>query len=146
MTIQRPKRHDPVSERGSAAVELVMLVVPIMVLVAFTVFVGRWSATHQDVVSAARDAARAAAVRQDPGDAQQAAQQAAADTLAYRELSCVGGPSVAADVADLVPGGHVTVTVACVVDMSDMSGFGIPGTRTATATATVVVDVYRGES
>ena len=59
-------------ERGTASAELVVLVIPIMVLVGFAVFVGRYSATNQEVTSAARDAARAAAVRGSPAGAQAA--------------------------------------------------------------------------
>ena len=49
--------HRRRAEAGTASAELVALVVPIMVLVAFAVFAGRYSATAQEVTSAARDAA-----------------------------------------------------------------------------------------
>ena len=43
------------------------------------------------------------------------------------------------------PGGRVTVTVSCVVDLGDVTKFGvIPGSRTLTASATEVVDRTRG--
>ena len=42
-------------------------------------------------------------------------------------------------------GGTVTVTVECTASMADVTLLGVPGTRTFTATATEVIDTYRGE-
>lgn len=120
-----------------------ILVVPIMVLVAFAVFVGRYSATSQEVTSAARDAARAAAVQGGPTSAEAAARTAATDSLADRNVSCVG-LTVSIDTSQLQPGGQVTADVSCLIGLDDIAGFGLPGTRTVTASATVVVDTYRG--
>ena len=36
-----------------------------------------------------------------------------------------------------------TATVACVVNLADLSLPGVPGTRTVTATATSPIDTYR---
>ncbi|MCP4221971.1 MAG: pilus assembly protein [Actinomycetia bacterium] len=131
------------SDRGSASVELVVLVIPIMVLVAFAVFVGRYGAAQQDVTSAARDAARAAAVRQFPAAAQVDGQQAAERTLVNRDLTCRQlDIEVATD--DLRPGGTVTARITCVLLISDVAGFGMPGSTTVEATSTAVVDHFRG--
>ncbi len=131
------------SERGSASAELVILVVPIMVLVAFAVFVGRYSAAQQDVTSAARDAARAAAVRQFPASAQADAQQAAERTLVNRDVTC-RQLDIAVATDDLRPGGTVTASVSCVLLISDVAGFGMPGSTTVDATSIAVVDHFRG--
>ena len=41
------------------------------------------------------------------------------------------------------PGGYVTVTVACQVDLSGVSIPGIPSSTTVTASATAPIDPYR---
>lgn len=130
-------------ERGSASVELTLVVVPIVVMVAFAVFVGRYASTYQEVGSAARDAARAAAVRQDPATARQAGVDVAAATLATRGISC-RSLSVVVDTTDLVPGGDVEATVTCTVSLSDLGGFGLPGTVEVQGASVAVVDTYRG--
>ncbi|MEM9611405.1 MAG: TadE/TadG family type IV pilus assembly protein [Actinomycetota bacterium] len=131
------------AERGSATVELTLITIPIVLLVAFAVFVGRYASTYQEVGSAARDAARAAAVRQDPAAARQAGEEVAATTLATRGISC-RSLTVTVDTAALAPGGQVEATVACTVSLSDLGGFGLPGTVEVDATSVAVVDTYRG--
>jgi hypothetical protein len=138
-------------ERGSASVELVLLTIPVMVLVSFAVFAGRYSATQQDVTSASRDAARAAAVRQLGPGAVTDGRAAAEATLAQREVSC---PTPEIDIAffdaggavaaDPVPGGRVDATVTCQLGLADVAGFGMPGTRSVSSTSSAVVDSYRG--
>ncbi len=141
---RRPLGRDRLrSERGSASVELTLITVPIVVLVAFAVFVGRYASTYQEVGSAARDASRAAAVRQDPVAAGRAGEEVAAATLATRGISC-RSLDVQVDTADLVPGGQVTATVSCTVSLSDLGGFGMPGTVEVVGSSTAVVDTYRG--
>ncbi len=48
------------------------------------------------------------------------------------------------DTAQLQPGGQVTAEVSCQLGLSDIAGFGLPGSRTVRATSTAVVDTYRG--
>lgn len=131
------------SERGSASVELVVLVIPIMVLVAFAVFVGRFSAANQDVTSASRDAARAAALRQFPGPAVLDGETAARTTLINREVSC-RGLDIVIGTDELHPGGRVTAEVTCHLLLSDIAGFGMPGTAVVSARSIAVVDDFRG--
>jgi Flp pilus assembly protein TadG len=130
-------------EAGTASAELVVLVVPIMVLMAFAVFVGRYSATSQEVSSAAKDAARAAAVRDLPSGAQRAGETAARESLADRGVSCQGLATVI-DTSELHPGGQVTAEVRCELGLGDIAGLGLPGSKTLTARSTAVVDTYRG--
>lgn len=143
MTAGSHSRRHRRTERGTASAELVVLVVPIMVLVGFAVFVGRYSATNQEVSSAARDAARAAAVLGAPAAAQAAGEAAAEASLADRSVSCTV-LSTQVDTSQLRPGGQVTAEVACEIGLADIAGFGLPGSRTVRATATAVVDTYRG--
>ncbi len=137
------ERHGGRRDRGSASVELVMLTVPLMVLVAFAVFVGRYASTNQELGSAARDAARAAAVRQDPVGARADAERAARATLDGRGISC-RDLTVKVDTADLRPGGEVTALVRCRSTLADLGGFGLPGSVLVEAEATMPVDAYRG--
>jgi Flp pilus assembly protein TadG len=130
-------------DRGTAAAELAILTPPVMLLAFFAVFVGRYATTSQDVISASRDAARAAAVRQEPGTARADGIAAATTTLQSRGVSCQGGPSIEIDVSQLRPGGQVRATVTCTVSLSDVAGLGV-GSRTVDSTSVAVVDTYRG--
>jgi len=132
--------------RGSATSELVVLVIPIMMLTMFTVLVGRVSSTHQEVTSAARDAARAASLRQNPAEAMADADRVVRQAFADRGVSCeslrvsaVGGAGL-----DLSPGSTVTIQVECEVSFGDLAGFGLPGSITESATSSAVVDRFRG--
>lgn len=130
-------------ERGSAATEVVILVPMAVLMVGFVITVGRLSSTNQDVHSASRDAARAAAVRQYPAAAQADANQAATTTLTARGVSC-RNLTINVDTSQMQPGGQVTATVTCEIGLDDVVGLGIPGSKTVTATSVAVVDTYRG--
>lgn len=130
-------------ERGSASVELAILTIPLVVLIAFSVFVGRYASTYQEVTSASRDAARAAAVRQSPAQAAFDGRQAATRTLDARSVSCPA-PDIDIDTAQLQPGGRVTATVECVVSLADLTGLGIPGSVRISAASISIVDRFRG--
>ena len=71
---------------------------------------------------------------------------AAVQTLAARNVSCQT-LTVVVDTANLTPGGSVTSTVTCQVDLSDVTSLlGLPGSVTVEATSTAVVDKFRGGS
>lgn len=131
------------SQSGSASVELVVLVVPIMLLALFTVLVGRVASVRQEVTSAARDAARAAAVRQHPTAALEDAERVAASALAHRGVSCQT-LTVREKHLDLRPNGRVELVVSCEVSFVDLAGLGLPGTTTISAQSSAVVDRFRG--
>ncbi len=130
-------------DAGTAAGELVVMVPMVMLLVGFAILVGRLSTTQQDVTSASRDAARAAAVRQYQAAARADGIAAAERTMSESGLGCVH-LDVTLDLDDFAPGGQVTATVTCAVGLDDVVGLGIPGTRSVTATSTSPVDTYRG--
>jgi hypothetical protein len=96
-----------------------------------------------DVSAAARAAARAAAAERSLGAASGAASQAAVSALAGRGVACVGGPEVAV-AGSVEPGGTVTVTVSCVVDLNDTALGGFDGSRTVTGRGVEYVDSVRG--
>jgi Flp pilus assembly protein TadG len=135
---QRRRAH----ERGSASVELVLLTpVLILFLLLFLGF-GRISHAKQLVDDAAAQAARAATLNYlDPGQAQAAATQTAAQALAAGGLSC-NSDQVSVETGSDRPGGSITVQLACHADLSQAVAAGLPGAVTLTATATSPIDVY----
>lgn len=140
----RPSRGGWRSDTGSAAIEVVLVTPLIMMLVGLAVYAGRTATTQQDIISASRDAARAAAARQYPGPAATDGRTAAETTLRSRGVSC-RGLIIEVDTTRLVPGGSVTATVRCNVELSDVTGLlGLPGSTELAATSTAVVDRYRG--
>lgn len=140
MTATPRSRHP---ERGSSALSLVLLTPAMLAVMALAVFAGRLAGAEQDVVSAAHDAARAASVRQYPDAAVVDARAAAERTLGDRGVSCTA-MSVSVDTSAFRPDGSVVVAVSCTIDNRDLLGLGMPGTRTVEATATAVIDRYRG--
>lgn len=131
------------SDRGdSGPLEAVVLVPALLVLFALVVAFGRATTAADDVEHAARVGARAAVSAQTDGAAEVRARQAASTSLQGSGLSCTSqSVAVAGSVA---PGARMTVTVTCVTSLSDLVQFGMPGSKTLTASATEVVDVTRG--
>ena len=86
--------------------------------------------------------ARAAAGAQTAGGGANVAARVVGQSLAGAGMTRCGAPGVA---GTWTPGGRVTVTVSCTVDLGDVTRFGlIPGSRTLTASATEVIDRTRG--
>ena len=133
-------------ERGSAAIEAAIGVPAFVLFVGLIIFGGRTATTHQAVESAAADAARSASITRNSTDAQQAAEQAAHDTLANQHLDCLA-VTVNVDTSGFAaPVGQpasVAVTVTCRLDLSDLSVPGVPGTRLISATMTSPIDTFR---
>jgi Flp pilus assembly protein TadG len=130
------------SDRGDAGpVEVVLLVPAVLLVFGLVVAFGRTTTASEHVEHAAAVGARAAASAQTLGGATVLATDVVADSLGQVGLSCAA-PSV--DGA-FRPGGTVTVTVSCVVDLGDITKFGLlPGSRTLEASATEVIDRTRG--
>ncbi len=132
-------------ERGSIAVEVAVIAPALLFLMLLVVFAGKVSEADGNVERAASDAARAASLRQHPGDATADAQQTAAANLAAAGVPCLT-LSTLVDTSDFAPGGTVTVTVQCEASMAEVTLLGVPGRRTFTATAIEVIDTYRSNS
>ena len=126
-------------DRGEGALDLTIMgmcfFVPIVLLL---VFAGRVNAGHAAVESAARLAAREISIARDPSPAVGEAQSEAATTVHEGSAMC-RNMNFSADVG----AAEVTVTVSCSVDLSELALLPIPGERTATATATEVIDQHR---
>ncbi len=133
-------------ERGSVSVELALLAPALLLLVSFAVLAGRTQIAEGAVEEAARAAAREASLARDGGTAAALAGAQAERTLAAQDLRC-RRTSVDVDTAGFSapPGqpGDVTVTIACVVGMTDLLAPGLPGAVTVEAAFTSPVDAYR---
>ncbi|HEX9994704.1 MAG TPA: TadE/TadG family type IV pilus assembly protein [Acidimicrobiales bacterium] len=123
--------------------ETVLLTPLLVVLVLFVVLCGRLGSTANDVETAASDAARAASIELSSAAAVAAGESTAAAVLAERSVGC-SSRAVVVSTGGLVNGGTVEVTVTCVVSLADLSGLGLPGSKTVTASAAEIVDRYRG--
>jgi Flp pilus assembly protein TadG len=113
----------------------------VLALLAFAVLAGRVGTARQDVVTAARAAARAASLRQSPGAMVADARAAADRTLRNAGMAC---GSTAVEVSTAGSGGTVTATVTCRVAVADLVDLALPGQKAITARASAPVDRYRG--
>jgi Flp pilus assembly protein TadG len=103
---------------------------------------GRIVDAQSQVDSAARDAVRAASIARSHDGAEKLAQSGATQSLSGAGW-CQGGPQTnLAPSTRWEPGGQVSVTVTCSVDLGDLTFIGLPGTKTMTATSTAPIDKY----
>lgn len=130
-------------ERGSAAVEMVLLTPVLVVFLLFVVFVGRLSGARSDVQAAARDAARAASIARGPDSARERGADAARRRLNEGGVECRSLNVLIAE-DDFRPGGTVSAALSCTLDLSDLTLLGVPGTRTISATFREPIDTFRG--
>jgi Flp pilus assembly protein TadG len=131
------------AERGSAAVEMVLITPLLILFLLFVLFCGRLAHARLRLEDAAHQAARAASLARDPSTASVAASAAAGSALPGVGASC-STHSVNVNTSAFRPGGAVTVTVSCTIEVSDLSGLHLPGRITQTASSTSVVDTFRG--
>lgn len=128
------------------SVELALLAPALLVLLSFAVVAGRTQVAEGAVAEAARAAAREASLAQDAVTAATLADAQADRTLAAQDLRCQS-TSVDIDTTGFQapPGqpGDVTVSITCVVGMTDLLAPGLPGAVTVEASFTSPVDAYR---
>lgn len=130
----------PRADRGSVAVEVVLVAPLLIALLLLVAGLGRIAHTRGQVDGAAADAARTASLHRDPSRAQQAGADAARDHLgqqACRDLD------VAIDTTNFQPGGQVVARVRCTASLAGLGLSGLPGTRTFTATAVAPIEAHR---
>lgn len=127
------------ADRGSMAMEMVILAPVVIVFLLLLVGLGRIVEARGQVYGAARDAARAASVAREPGAARLAAADAAAVDL---RRWCEEARPRAELSGDFVPGGQVTVRVSCTVDLSGLSLIGFSARKLIREDATVPLDTY----
>ncbi len=140
--IRRNGQGEP--DRGSVSVEVAVIAPAFVFLMLLVVFAGKVSEADGNVERAAANAARAASLRQHSADAATDATETAAANLRTSGVRCLD-LRTSVDVADFAPGGTVTVTITCEASMADVTLLGVPGRRTFAASATEVIDTYRGE-
>jgi len=142
MTV-RPTRRRGRDDRGSAAVEAAIIAPAVIALLLLVVMAGRVVQADGEVQSAASAAARAGSQQRSEAAAIEAAEQTVDENLVDAGVSCTPLAEVTVE-ADVRPGEEVQVTVVCTVQLGDMALLNVPGTRTFQATATEVVDTFRG--
>jgi Flp pilus assembly protein TadG len=124
--------HTAAGERGSLAVEFVILAPLLIGLMLFLVLAGRVVEAHGQVDGAARDAARAASVARSAADAQAAADQAVTDDVGVQLCQ-------PPEVRGYAPGSTaVVVTLHCTVNLTFVSG----GTMAVTGYAVAPLDQF----
>lgn len=129
-------------ERGVMAIEILILT-PLLVAAIMLIAAGaRYVDARGQTNSAAYAAARAASLTSNQEAAVQAGTQAAQDSMSERGHACAT-LKVDIDAGDFTPGGDVRATVTCVTDLSDLVGFGLPGSKTFTDTAVVPLEQHR---
>ncbi|MFG1963870.1 TadE/TadG family type IV pilus assembly protein [Nonomuraea sp. NPDC049028] len=123
-------------ERGSMAVETVMLAPIFLLFLMFLAGAGRLVEAQGEVNGAARDAARAASVRRSFGDAGDAADRSVKAALDGRCQS----PAVSLAGSKWEEGGQVQAEVTCELDLSFL---GFSGTKRMTGTSVVPLEQFR---
>lgn len=133
-------------DTGSASLELVIWAPVLLMIAGLIVIAGRVAQATQTVEVAAAEAARAASAAATRTQAAARAAAAAQSALSSAGLRC-GRTSVDVDTAQWSrPAGtaaRVRATIACRVDLADVTVPGIPGSRLVTATASSALDLYR---
>lgn len=133
------------SERGSVSVEFaIVMVVVLLGFVMLAVYGGRVVQAENEVQGAAHDAARAASLQGSPEAADAAARSVATANLTAAGIACADGATISVDVSRFGPGGEVTVTVTCRAAFDDAASLGVAPSEAYTASATEVIDTYRG--
>jgi Flp pilus assembly protein TadG len=135
------------AERGSAAIETAIGVPAFLLFIALIIGAGRIAIARQSVEAAAAEGARSASIARSRSVADHDALTSAAATLANQQLQCVTTQVVVDTSGFLTPVGTpatVTVTVTCLVNLSDAAIPGLPGILPITETMTNPLDTYRG--
>lgn len=136
------------SERGSEAINTVIVVPALLMIVAVIIMAGRLAVAHSAVESAAAEAARAASIARTQVEANASAAAGAQVTLDSQNLTCAS-TKVTVDTSGFAapPGTPAVVeaTVTCRVKLSDLalSALPIPGFRQISVTTTSPIDTFR---
>ena len=132
-------------DRGSVSTEFAVVMSAILLgFFALAIYGGRVVQAENDVRSAAHEAARAASMQSSPEAADAAARSLATTNLARSGVVCGAGPQVTVDLSRFTAGGDVTVTIACDTSFADVGSIGVARSQTFVASATEVIDNYRG--
>ena len=130
-----PRSRD---ERGSMAVEIVVLIPILFMFTLFVVAGGRYVSARADADSTARDAARAASQAHTRGEAEDAVRDAISQGLRSTRDCQPTGLS-----GDFQSGGTAVVRLNCQVHYKDLGLLGIPGSLAVNAEGHAPIDTYR---
>ena len=125
-------------ERGSMAVEVVLMIPILFMFTLLVVAGGRYVSVRADIEAAARDAARAASFERSYEDAASAASSVATSALdgfANCEVDDLGG--------EFEAGGVVEVTLRCDIPNDGLGLIGLNGSLPVSASASAPLDTYR---
>lgn len=125
-------------DRGSMAVEVVLLTPLLMAFILLIVAFGRYVAVKGDIEATSRDAARAASLEPSAGEARAAAGSVVGSSL--ESSTTCGAPSVGGTWG---PGGEVAVTLNCQISYSGLGLIGLPGSVSVSAESVAPLDPYR---
>lgn len=127
------------------AIELVLLAPALVACIVVIAGGARYVEARGQTNSAAFAAARAASLTTNQEAAVAAGRSAAERSFADRGPAC-SELDVQIDAHDFRRGGDVRASVTCIADLSDLAGFGFPGRKTFTSTATVPLEQHRDVS
>jgi hypothetical protein len=128
-------------DRGDGTLQLPLVVIVFVGFAALIAFCGRVNDSHARVDAAARYSARTISLARDPAAAIDAARADAAATVHPGSTTCRS-----MDFDATIEAGQVTVTLMCIVDLSDVDLLGIPGDYQVTAIAEEPLDLWRENS
>jgi Flp pilus assembly protein TadG len=129
-------------DQGSVAAEsVVVLPLLFLLLILLGVLVYRTVDARLRLDGAAHQAARAASLAPTPTAAAHAAQTTASHALA--DAAVCPAPQTTVDTGDFQPGGLVTVTITCHVNLVPAGALGVPSTAVLSATASSPIDRWR---
>ncbi|GEK22905.1 TadE/TadG family type IV pilus assembly protein [Cellulomonas xylanilytica] len=125
-------------DRGSMAVEIVVLVPVLLGMLFLIVAFGRYVAAEGDTEAMARDAVRAATLERDRDSAVDAARAAAAATVPST-MTCQPAELRGA----FAQGAMLTVDVSCTISWAELGFIGLPGTARVEGSSSAPLDQYR---
>jgi Flp pilus assembly protein TadG len=130
-------------ERGTMALEMVILAPILLILFFFLLACGRYFQTSSLLENAARDGARSASQERSLAQAQAKVDEAVARTMDQAVESCKTSASGAITTA-FVAGTPLSVEVTCTINYRDLGLLGIGGDTTITKQFSSSLDPYRG--
>lgn len=133
-----PVRAQYADDRGSMAVEIVVLIPALLMVLLLVVAFGRYVSAEGDVQAITRDAVRAATLERDPASALAAAQGVATASI---PASTTCQPITLSGA--FVAGGTLSATLDCEVSWSGLGFIGLSGTAHVRATSAAPLDTYR---
>jgi Flp pilus assembly protein TadG len=116
-------------------------------LIALIIGAGRIAIARQAVEAAAAEGARSASIERSESAADHSAKTAVDATLGNQRLQCVTTQVVVDTSGFAHPVGTpatVTVSITCIVNLSDVAIPGLPGTVPITEAMSSPLDTYRG--